>query len=1039
MSTPATTCQRCGLPGHSDNRCKIPDDPAMTNPNLWATYGWTFVARRNRENQWIANMQFMQAQFDQNYWSQTIDPNTPAAVAIPATTPTTTAMLTYNEETAFVPKLALRRIDKANTADSYRYHTIRPGFGTKTGSEVLTNHFPVTLPVRIWVYDISGFPSPITRQRKKVLVHTMFNCAAFLDTRVTPPAPPLPVTYVYDGNDRIVAWVDLFGLPNAPPTTVDPTSGLREISIPHVPSARSRNGGNELRIMRVRERVMGGIDLQTFRDTNNGNRLTLPSDTSDDITSLNAIVSRAASAVKAYNVYEVFPIGTNKFFLKSAYRDLGGPQGVLHAHTGFFSSLKPAMGQAVLNLNIATSAFYRPILVSEYLDRVNGNAEITNRDHKGLRGVRVYIKYLRGNKPADGTPLANQPINRDNARVRAICGLAPRAVSATNFVTPGGANTPIVTYLNNAYAGQTAFFPIRRGDLRAINLGTALAPEWYCPEHLQIMPYQPWTGLVPSDYSSDMINAACLLPGQVRAVIMERGRGALGITSPVGNNAILTGSGLTIGNQMMRVPMRQLPAPVLVYRNGSRPVNEGHWNLQNRIFHTEGDMQRLHFVGELATLNKCRLNLSGLANTFFRDLSIYFGHTSFPVLQRQAHIITTSPPTQAVLASIMSGSSSIPSNRQVIVWIKPSVSKDEYINFRSLLDRILGWPSLCITASKLLSNLDQPTFAANNAMKINVRVGGTGINHRIDLPPDCTPLAWTMIIGADVTHPGGGAALGTGSIAALVGTIDHNCQVYRGVARPNPAKEEIIYDFATMIAYLVSKWSDNHGGELPRYILYFRDGVSESQYDQVRAREVNMIHQTFAKSFGRQRVDVTAVICTKRHHTRFYNEQRLPNDAQGRAVNQNTKPGTCVDSGVTNPIYFDFFLQSHKAIKGTARPAHYFVLKDDNNFTATQLQNLVHKLCFTYARSTTSVSYATPAYYADRLCARIRNYFHSYLSNRRTPRAPTAAEANQAEATYNDFVAEWNAPGRVLRNGSPAGNGRGNPWHMGLDDTTFWI
>lgn len=48
----------------------------------------------------------------------------------------------------------------------------------------------------------------------------------------------------------------------------------------------------------------------------------------------------------------------------------------------------------------------------------------------------------------------------------------------------------------------------------------------------------------------------------------------------------------------------------------------------------------------------------------------------------------------------------------------------------------------------------------------------------------------TMIIGADVSHPGGGTP-GTGSIAALVGTIDPRCLLYRSVARPNLPRTEV--------------------------------------------------------------------------------------------------------------------------------------------------------------------------------------------------------------------------------------------------------
>lgn len=103
------------------------------------------------------------------------------------------------------------------------------------------------------------------------------------------------------------------------------------------------------------------------------------------------------------------------------------------------------MGQTVLNLNIATSAFYRPLLVSEYLDRVTNVPEIAKRGDRGLGRLRVYINYDRGNPPA-GTAQAALPINRPNARVRTICEIGARTVSATTF---GGANTNVVTYLDN--------------------------------------------------------------------------------------------------------------------------------------------------------------------------------------------------------------------------------------------------------------------------------------------------------------------------------------------------------------------------------------------------------------------------------------------------------------------------------------------------------------------------------------------------------------------------------------------------------------
>jgi hypothetical protein len=85
---------------------------------------------------------------------------------------------------------------------------------------------------------------------------------------------------------------------------------------------------------------------------------------------------------------------------------------------------------------------------------------------------------------------------------------------------------------------------------------------------------------------------------------------------------------------------------------------------------------------------------------------------------------------------------------------------------------------------------------------------------------------------------------------------------------------------------------------------------------------------------------ITVIIVGKRHHTRFY-----PVPEENNADNSgNTVPGTVVDRGVTSVYDFDFFLQAHAGIKGTARPAHYYVVYDQNKFTADGLQSLVSSL-----------------------------------------------------------------------------------------------
>lgn len=167
-------CRRCGAPRHNENGCRVPHNPAMSHPTLWTTVSHNLADRQRLENQWFAEKTRIQNRFDQHYWHQPINrttlqqlalPNPPAGGAIPVAP----APMIHNHELTFAPKLLLRKAEKTTSAQRGLHHVIRPGFCNKK-AHVVTNHFPITLPNRIWRYNIGGFPDPITRQQKKVLV-----------------------------------------------------------------------------------------------------------------------------------------------------------------------------------------------------------------------------------------------------------------------------------------------------------------------------------------------------------------------------------------------------------------------------------------------------------------------------------------------------------------------------------------------------------------------------------------------------------------------------------------------------------------------------------------------------------------------------------------------------------------------------------------------------------------------------------------------------------------------------------------------------
>jgi eukaryotic translation initiation factor 2C len=142
----------------------------------------------------------------------------------------------------------------------------------------------------------------------------------------------------------------------------------------------------------------------------------------------------------------------------------------------------------------------------------------------------------------------------------------------------------------------------------------------------------------------------------------------------------------------------------------------------------------------------------------------------------------------------------------------------------------------------------------------------------------------------------------------------------------------MVSDLVDMLKSRLRLWTDpNHGGHanLPENILVYRDGVSESQYQTVLNEEVPLLRRAYQDMYpaadrGKELPRLTLVVVGKRHHTRFYASREGDADQSS-----NPRPGTVVDRSVTEVRNWDFFLQSHAAIQGTARPAHYFVLLDE--------------------------------------------------------------------------------------------------------------
>jgi hypothetical protein len=211
---------------------------------------------------------------------------------------------------------------------------------------------------------------------------------------------------------------------------------------------------------------------------------------------------------------------------------------------------------------------------------------------------------------------------------------------------------------------------------------------------------------------------------------------------------------------------------------------------------------------------------------------------------------------------------------------------------------------------------------------------------------------------------------------------------YRAQVRLQAGRVEMIQDLQAMAVSLLRAYRKSNGDQKAKRVIFYRDGVSEGQFDAVVDEEVAALKAAFRELDPKGPAPkLTYVVCGKRHHLRFYAKAPAEADRTG-----NLPAGTVVDRGVTSAVMGNFYLQAHAGLVGTARPTHYSILVDENAFTADRLQQLTFNLCHAYARATRSVSLVPPAYYA---CVRafitvIRNVSApAFLT---LPRSPTSMQ-----------------------------------------------
>lgn len=582
----------------------------------------------------------------------------------------------------------------------------------------------------------------------------------------------------------------------------------------------------------------------------------------------------------------------------------------------------------------------------------------------------------------------------------------------------------VTEYLKETYKHD---FTEAQQKLRAINLSTTQDKTWYSATHLRILPHQVYRRTVPDSLTVVMLRRACRVP--------EDNRNRLDGMDGLFNYLVLDASEpdnksyipfdkcavLGINRKLVSTPMVQLRLPEILYKNSRENShgsskwikkyntkyldcgNSGRTAIHCYLFVAPG----VNMDGEAGSVDKatrCQEELK----THLRDYEIgdnTAANQNVRVEKIELGALDTAEFRKRLQNVKYYGKNAEKS--KIFALFLPKRDISTYQTFKDIVDREFGLRSMVLTEEKIKGDL-KPYFG-NVMLQTNIKYGG--VNHTTNLVKSKIEEGKLMILGADVTHPSSGAVEGCPSIAAIVGSVDNYGGKYLGSMRlqdKDKKDREIIDGARSMVTERLNDWADAHDKTLPAKILYYRDGVSEGQYEKVKATELEEIRAAYrevAKAKGvKEKFDLTALVVTKRHHTRFYPLNPCDgNHTDGKP--KNCKPGTMVEQVITSPCFIDFFLQSHSGLEGTTKPAHYFVLQNDMDWTAKELQDFTHEICYTYARATLGVSYASPAYYADRLCERGRASIRDFL----------IGDEKLRSELQNEKL-DWEAQRRRLRN-----------------------
>ncbi|XP_031705377.1 piwi-like protein 1 [Anarrhichthys ocellatus] len=294
---------------------------------------------------------------------------------------------------------------------------------------------------------------------------------------------------------------------------------------------------------------------------------------------------------------------------------------------------------------------------------------------------------------------------------------------------------------------------------------------------------------------------------------------------------------------------------------------------------------------------------------------------------------------------------------QMVVVVLPSNRKDKYDSIKKYLCVDCPTPSQCVVARTLSRQQSLMTVATKIALQIACKMGG-------ELWSVEVPLKQLMIVGIDCYHD---TIAGKRSIGALVASLNQGMSRWYSKCVLQHKGQEIMDGLKLALCGALKDYL-KFNNCLPSRIIVYRDGVGDGQLHSVVNYEVSQIIESI-KSMGQDyEPKLSVVVVKKRINSRFF--------AQIHGKVLNPPPGTIVDSEVTRPEWYDFYIVSQAVRMGSVSPTHYNVVYDTSGLKPDHMQRLTYKLCHMYYNWQGIIRVPAPCQYAHKLAFLVGQSIH---------------------------------------------------------------